>query len=175
MAPPPPPPPPPVTAPSATVTSDNMSGQIGVGVGVVAGTEFIKPDTTVALRYWINDSLALAAQLKFSINKVEGSDTSWSFSPAAMILFSPLKVVSTRLLIGVGLGESNVKNPPADTTYGLTVPISLGVEHFFTKWFAMGIAMQNDLIKYDYNGSKSSFALSFDSTKYGGSLFFYTD
>jgi len=168
-------PPPPVTAPKAPI-SDDMSGAVGVGVGVVAGNEFIKPDGAVAaLRYWINDSLALAAQLRFTISTAKNTDTSWNLSPTAMILFSPKKVLSTRLLIGVGLGETTDKTPPADVTVGLTVPIFLGLEHSFARWFAMGIAMQDNLVNYTNGTNTYTFDISFNTTKYFGSLFFYTD
>ena len=166
--------PPPVTAPKEPI-SDDMSGAIGVGVGVIAGNNsLITIAPAVSLRYWINGSLALSAGIVLRMDAVKNADTSWQLSPSAMILFSPKKVLSTRLLIGVGLGETTVKNPPADVAVTLSVPVFLGLEHYFTRWFAMGVAMQDDFLKYT-SGTDYEFTVSFNSTSYVGSLFFYTD
>jgi hypothetical protein len=166
--------PPPAAAPKAT-PSDDMSGAIGVGVGVIAGSSFITIAPAVSLRYWINDSLALSAGLVLKMDAVKNADTSWQLSPSAMILFSPKKVLSTRLLIGVGLAETTVKNPPADVAVTLSVPVFLGLEHYFTRWFAMGVAMQDDFLKYTSGTDSYEFTVSFNSANYVGSLFFYTD
>ena len=170
-----PPPPSPVTAPKGP-TSDDMSGSIGIGVGVIGGkNDLVTIAPAVSLRYWINDSLALSAGLVLRMDAVKNADTSWQLSPSAMILFSPKKVLSTRLLIGVGLGETTVKNPPADVAVTLSVPVFLGLEHYFTRWFAMGVAMQDDFLRYTSGTNTYEFTVSFNSTSYVGSLFFYTD
>jgi hypothetical protein len=160
------------------MASDSMAGQLGFGAGVVAGTnELVKPDGVAAIKYWLSDSMALMAQLQFNLTKVKDIDTSYNFAPRALVLFSPWRVTSTRLQVGAGLGFNIGKTPPADASYGIAVPIYAGVEHFFTKWFSMGIAAQDNFISYSKNGATDSWTFAFDinSTAFWGSLFFYTD
>jgi hypothetical protein len=182
MAEPLPPPPPP--APVAAVSADDMTGQVGFGVGVIAGTTLVTIDQVAAIKYWLSDTLAIEPELLFGMAKAKRgaatSDTSWRFAPAVLFLHTPWKTTSTRLNVGAGLGLGFAKwNPggavPSDTTVAIRVPIEAGVEHFFTRWFSMGIAVQNDLFSYSKTGDNYDLAFTIDTTHFMGSLFFYTD
>jgi hypothetical protein len=169
--------------------SDDMSGQVGFGAGVSAGTSLIVPGAVVNIKYWLSDTLAIMPQVALKLYKQNDVDTNWQFSPAVLALHHPWKTTSTRLSVGAGLGLTLQKwnqnpttgvmgAPPSDTAIGIRIPIYAGVEHFFTKWFSMGIGVQNDLISYAKMGD--SYAISFgidtaNSTQAIGSLFFYTD
>jgi hypothetical protein len=168
---------------------DDMSGQVGFGAGVSAGTSLIVPGAVINIKYWLSDVLAVMPQLQLQLLKAKGFDTSWRFNPSALILYCPWRTTSTRLSVGGGLGLTLEKwgvnpttgaigNPPSDTTIGIRLPIYAGVEHFFTKWFSMGIAVQNDFLYYRKIGSAYTMAFGIDtlnSTQVLGSLFFYTD
>jgi hypothetical protein len=170
----------PVMAPKA---SDDMTGSVGFGVGVVAGANtLIAPNTgNLMMKYWMSDALAIVPKLALSINKSKGFDTTWGFAPSVLADFTLLKGASTRLSAGLGLGLEFAKNqPPAaatstDTYINIFVPVQIGVEHFFTRWFAMGIAANFDFLNYKKQGDGWSFGLSANNTSYLGSLFFYTD
>ena len=118
--------------------------------------------------------LVVSPSLVFDITKPAGpgSMTAWQFSPQAVILFVPFRSTSTRLLVGGGLGIRLQKTPPAATQVEFYIPIQAGVEHFFTRWFSMGIAAQFHLIDYRKD---TEFRFSIDTTQLLGSLFFYTD
>jgi hypothetical protein len=168
---------------------DDMSGQVGFGAGVSAGTSLIVPGAVVNIKYWLSDVMAVMPQLQLQIGKTKGVDTSWRFNPSALILYCPWKTTSTRLTVGGGLGlrlekwgavsAAGVQGPPpSDATIGIRLPIYAGVEHFFTKWFSMGIALQNDLLSYTKIGDGYGMTFGLDtlnSTQAIGSLFFYTD
>jgi len=49
------------------------------------------------------------------------------------------------------------------------------VEHFFTRWFAMGIAADFNLFNVSKQGDPWTLNVSLSNTAYMGSLFFYTD
>jgi hypothetical protein len=49
------------------------------------------------------------------------------------------------------------------------------VEHFFTRWFAMGIGAEFNLIDVSKQGDPWTMDISINNTTYMGSLFFYTD
>ncbi len=182
-----------VPAPAA---SDNMSGQLGIGVGVGAGgTSLISTrDAEINMKYWLSDTLSLMPQLALGVFTTSGLSTGYKIDPAALILYCPWKTTSTRLSVGGGLGLDFEKVPtrtpgtppgapptatiPANATIGITLPIYAGVEHFFTKWFSMGVAVQNDFLAYRKNGTTHSFDFGFDTTattRAVGFLFFYTD
>jgi hypothetical protein len=197
MAAPPPPllPPPPVAAPG----SDSMAGQLGLGAGVTAGTSLIVPGGTIMLKYWLSDVLALMPQVQIKIVNQSGDiDTSWAIAPNAMFLYSPWKTTSTRLNIGGGLGLMFAKwgaaaaagsvfpnlnatptsSPPDDMFIAIALPVHIGVEHFFTRWFSMGLAVQDNLLTYAKQGDAHQLTVSIDDTRNItglGFLFFYTD
>jgi hypothetical protein len=173
-----------------------MSGQLGIGVGVGAGgTSLISTrDAEINMKYWLSDTLSLMPQLALGVFTTSGLSTGYKIDPAALILYCPWKTTSTRLSVGGGLGLDFEKVPtrtpgtppgapptatiPANATIGITLPIYAGVEHFFTKWFSMGVAVQNDFLAYRKNGTTHSFDFGFDTTattRAVGFLFFYTD
>ena len=186
-----------VPAPAA---SDNMSGQLGFGVGLSAGTSLAVPGAALITKYWLSDSMAILPQLQLKMYKTKGQDTNWAIAPSAIILYCPWKNTSTRLSVGGGLGlafekwgpaaatpasppDLSVQRPqmptPAPDTYiGITLPIYVGLEHFFAKWFSMGIALQNNFLEYGKQGTPWVMALGIDnanSFQALGYLLFYTD
>jgi len=189
-------PPPPMAPAPVALGADNMSGQLGFGAGVAAGTTtLIAPGATINMKYWLSDVLSLMPQLQIKLSSAKGRDTAWAFSPDAMILYCPWKTTSTRLNVGGGLGFTIAKWPvtaanpvpnlggPAgapspDTFIAIRVPVYAGVEHFFTRWFSMGIAVQDNFISFTKLGEAHEFDLSIDNTRNItglGFLFFYTD
>ena len=179
--------PPPALVPAPAV-SDNMSGQLGIGVGVGsggAGSSLISTkDAEINMKYWLSDTLAVMPQLALTVGTASGNSTAWRFAPAALVLYCPWRTTSTRLGVGGGLGLSFGKAavaspaPAPDTTITIRLPIYVGVEHFFTKWFSMGIAVQEDFLNYTKTGPVHSFNLGIDNTTTTqaiGFLFFYTD
>ena len=179
--------PPPAVAPPV---SDNMSGQLGIGVGVGAGTDLVQTkDAEINMKYWLSDVLSVMPQLALGVFTTSGLSTGYKIAPAALVLYCPWKTTSTRLSVGGGLGLDFEKIPnrtttpptiPPNATIGITLPIYVGVEHFFTKWFSMGIAVQNDFLAYKKIGPYHSFDFGLDTTvttatRAVGFLFFYTD
>lgn len=172
----------PMMAPKA---ADDMTGSVGFGVGVVAGVnELIKPDTAnLMLKYWMSDVMAIMPKLTLTMSKskvppaTEAGPTAWQFNPEVLASFVLLKGASTRLAAGVGIGLNLSKNivSTTNTTIGINVPIELGVEHYFTRWFSMGIAIHEQFIAYNKTGDAYSFDFSVNTLSYMGSLFFYTD
>jgi hypothetical protein len=165
-----------------------MSGQLGIGVGVGsggAGSSLISTkDAEINMKYWLSDTLAVMPQLALTVGTASGNSTAWRFAPAALVLYCPWRTTSTRLGVGGGLGLSFGKAavaspaPAPDTTITIRLPIYVGVEHFFTKWFSMGIAVQEDFLNYTKTGPVHSFNLGIDNTTTTqaiGFLFFYTD
>jgi hypothetical protein len=169
--------------------ADDMTGSVGFGVGVgssaaTAGSSpsLITTDNTVAIKYWMSDAMAIVPRLTFSMTKTrvppaDAGPMAWQFNPEVLASFVLLKGASTRLAAGVGLGINLSKNyvSTVDTTIGINIPIELGVEHFFTRWFSMGIAMHDQFISYTKTGDAYTFGLSVNTLAYMGSLFFYTD
>ncbi|MGB8294910.1 MAG: hypothetical protein WCG85_05745 [Polyangia bacterium] len=181
--------PPPAAAPAG---SDSMAGQFGIGVGVGAGgtTLVTTRDAEINMKYWLSDVLAVMPQLALGVFTQSGLSTGYQFAPAALVLYCPWKTTSTRLSVGGGLGLDFEKKPvtsagppptvtmPTNSTIAITLPIYVGVEHFFTKWFSMGIAVQNDFLSYTKFGPAHSFDFGLDTTattKAVAFLFFYTD
>jgi hypothetical protein len=169
----------PVIAPRA---ADDMTGSVGFGVGVAAGTSLVIPDTAnLMLKYWLSDAMNIVPKLSLTMAKAKGSDATWGFAPSVLANFVLLKGASTRFDAGVGLGLAFAKSqPPAlagstDTYIEIFVPVQLGVEHFFTRWFSMGIAAQFDFIRFQKQGTPWQFNLEVSDVNYLGSLFFYTD
>jgi hypothetical protein len=174
-----------------------MSGQLGIGVGVVGGTDLIKTnDAVVMMKYWLSDLLAIVPELQLKMFKAKGVNTDWAISPKAIVLYCPFKTTSTRLSVGGGLalefakwGAAAAGAPPdlsparpgapaPDTYIGISLPIYVGLEHFFAKWFSMGIALQNNFIAYGKQGTPWSISFGIDnvnSYQAVGSLLFYTD
>ncbi len=171
----------PVVAPRA---SDDMTGSVGFGTGVVAGTSLATIDGTVFLKYWLSDAMSIVPRLSLTMLKARANgvtgDASWGFEPSVLANFVLLKGASTRFDIGAGLGLSLAKGqPPAgagtDTYVGIFVPVQMGVEHFFARWFSMGIASQFSLISYAKQGDSWTMALELSNVRYLGTLTFYTD
>ena len=182
---------------AAAMGSDNMAGQLGIGVGVTAGTtSLIVPGVAINMKYWLSDVLAVMPQLQLKMYKAKGVDMDWAFSPNALILFCPWKTTSTRLSVGGGLGLEFAKwgapaagampdlsvaapgAPGPDTFIAINVPVYAGLEHFFTKWFSMGVALQNNFLQYAKQGTPWSMSVTIDnvnSLQASGFLFFYTD
>jgi len=168
----------PMMAPKA---SDDMTGSVGFGVGVGAGTSLVIPDTsTVAMKYWMSDAMALIPRLAVNMTKVKDTDTGWKLAPALLVDFTLLKGASTRFSAGGGLGLTLAgKMAPAttsDTYISFQIPVQLGVEHFFTRWFSMGLGTGFDLLSYTKDGTKAwTMNIEASNIRYMGSLFFYTD
>jgi hypothetical protein len=165
-------------APMAMAKSaDDMTGSIGFGVGVAASTQLVGTVADVAIKYWMHDNMALVPSLAFTLNKTTGVDTAWTLNPQLVLLFVPFKATSTRLEIGGGVGFA-VAGGGGTTSFNLNIPITGGVEHFFTRWFSMGIAVGENLFAYTHPGAGAPNTIAFDittSTTFLGSLFFYTD
>jgi hypothetical protein len=166
--------------------SDDMTGSVGLGVGVDAGTSLIIPATgNLMLKYWMSDVMALVPRLEFLYSKTKDADARWQLAPQVLASFVLLKGASTRLSAGAGFGFGIGKNLSAtpivaggDATAAqvqLFVPVELGVEHFFTRWFAMGIAVNEHFIDFKKQGSPWNMTIMANSVSYMGSLFFYTD
>jgi hypothetical protein len=174
--------PPPMQAMTAPKGSEDMTGSLGFGLGVTAGAQtLITPTTSIALKYWLNDTLTVVPALNFLYNKPSGVDANWNFSPEALVLYVPFRSTSTRLEVGGGFGFSVGKLAPgANTDVHIYVPIQAGVEHFFTRWFSMGIAARSQLIDYHKDVGFSSAINTTSNTGIAnasavGQLFFYTD
>jgi hypothetical protein len=158
-------------------SADDMTGSLGFGVGVAASTQLVGTTADVAIKYWMHDNMALVPSLAFTLNKTTGVDTVWTLNPQLVLLFVPFKSTSTRLEIGGGLGFA-VAGGGGATSFNINIPITGGVEHFFTRWFSMGIAVGENLFAYTHPGAGAPNTIAFDittSTTFLGSLFFYTD
>ena len=189
--PPPPPPPPPPAAETTTAlpapmapmamakSAHDMTGSLGFGVGVTANPQLIGTNGTVAIKYWMRDTLALVPSLNFTLAKAMDTPAGWNVAPQVVVLFVPFAATSTRLLIGGGLGFNVSKTSGAmDTAIGVNIPIQAGVEHFFARWFSMGIAAGSNLFSFQRlatMGNPWTMAFSINTASLLGSLFFYTD
>jgi hypothetical protein len=174
--------PPPMQAMTAPKGSEDMTGSLGFGLGVTAGAQtLIAPTTSIALKYWLNDSLTIVPAFTFLYNKPSGVDANWNLAPEVLALYVPFRSTSTRLEVGAGFGFGVGKPAPgANTAVRIYVPIQAGVEHFFTRWFSMGIAARTQLIDYQKDDHFSSAIntttnSSILNTSAVGQLFFYTD
>jgi hypothetical protein len=177
--------PPPMQAMAAPKGAEDMTGSIGFGVGVLtraATTTLVTSDSTVALKYWLSDVLAVSPSLAFSVVKPTppmgmspATDIQWTFNPQAVVLFVPFRSTTTRFEVGAGLGINLNKNPTVspDTNVGIFIPIQAGVEHFFARWFSLGIAASTRFFDYEKNNSVT--ILNINTAAYLGQLFFYTD
>jgi hypothetical protein len=175
-----------VAAPRA---ADDMTGSVGfrIGVGASIGgtgtatgtstaTSLVTADTTrVAMKYYLSDAMAIMPDLVLKVSKTKDADAVWSFNPSVLAMFNLLKGASTRFDGGVGLGLQIGKTPPADTSFGLNIPVALNVEHFFTRWFSMGLGTKFDLINFYKPGDSWTMKFEVSNVNYWGSLFFYTD
>jgi hypothetical protein len=177
--------PPPMQAAVAPKGMDDMTGSLGFGLGVTSGmTTLVQPTTSIALKYWLNDTLVVVPGLNFNVTKPApaGSTTLWIFNPEAVVLYVPFRSTTTRLEVGGGFGFSIGKQPPNLTTTDvhIYVPIQAGVEHFFARWFSLGIAARANLIDYHKDVAFSSSITTTSNTgvvnaSAVGQLFFYTD
>jgi hypothetical protein len=169
----------PVVAPRA---ADDMTGSVGFGTGVTGGTVSLATiDNTVFMKYWMSDALAIIPRLSFHTTKIKDTDAAWSFSPAILANFVLLKGASTRLSAGLGLGLDLAKNrAPAvagstDTYVGLYIPVMMDVEHFFARWFSMGVGTGFNFIDFAKQGDGWQLDLDISNVNYLGYLTFYTD
>ncbi len=181
-----PPPPPVVTATPATRPAlEDLTGSIGFGVGVIPNTELVGTTGAVALKYWIEDALALSPLFSFAYDKPRGVSAAWHLRPEAVVLFVPFSGRWTRFEVGGGLGFEVGRAAPASTAYGpgatpnttftLSLPVQAGVEHFFSRWFSLGIAAHADLFSFSKDGDYHEVSFSIDSTSLLAQLFIYTD
>jgi hypothetical protein len=166
---------------TAAKGTDDMTGSLGFGVGVATSANSlltVAPGNTVALKYWLSDVLAVSPSLQFDVTKPNGQTTGWTFNPQAIVLFVPFRSTSTRFSVGGGLGirlaKASVASglPAPNTQIQFIIPVQAGVEHFFTRWFSMGIAATFPFINYTKD---TTFAVAINTTTLAGSLFFYTD
>jgi len=186
----------PVVAPKA---ADDMSGSIGFGVGIIGGTDnLVKPDTgNLMMKIWLNDAIALMPFVGLQLTKQKDNDALWGTDIGALAEFTIIKGASTRFSVAAGLRETNRKvidtsDPTIDvatTTYSLGIPARLNVEHFFTRWFSVGLGAGFNVLSFTYKSIEAtmkSSGLSQDTSSwsvgcdinnltYLGSLFFYTD
>jgi hypothetical protein len=168
----------PMVAPRA---ADDMTGSVGFGAGVVAGTSLVATDDTVFMKYWMSDGLAIIPRLNFGLTKIKGTDVNWGFSPAVLASFTLLKGASTRFNAGLGLGLDLAKGraPAAaastDTYIGIYIPVVLDVEHFFARWFSMGVGTQFRFLDYWKQGDGWQMDIALSNVSYLGYLTFYTD
>jgi hypothetical protein len=177
----------PVVAPKA---ADDMSGSVGFGVGVVAGTDLLTiKSSDLSMKYWVNDAMALIPKLNFNLGKAKDQDASWNLAPSLLAEFGLIKGASTRFNAAIGLGLGFGKTPATTTivngtpvTTGsddvkiqLFVPAGLNVEHFFTRWFSMGMGAYFNLIDFTKQGEGWSLGMNVNNLNYVGSLFIYTD
>ena len=154
-------------------------------MGVVSGSSVVKTNDTVAMKYWMSDAMAIIPRLDLGIGKVKDSDATWLFAPSVLLDFTLLKGASTRLSAGVGLGLAFGKNPaqpaivpngdPTKTAIDIYVPCQIGVEHFFARWFSMGVAADFAFLNFAKQGTPWTFDVAVNNVNYMGSLFFYTD
>jgi hypothetical protein len=168
----------PVQAIMAPKSPDDMTGSLGFGVGVIQNVELLGTTGEVALKYWMKDNLAFVPAFNFNLAKTSGMGSTWGLDPQLVALFVPFRSTSTRLLVGGGLGLAVGKAVPGGSTaFGLNLPIQAGVEHFFTRWFSLGIAAATNLFSYTHPGGGGPYSMSFDinTASLLGSLFFYTD
>ena len=160
-------------------SAHDMTGSLGFGVGVIANPQLIGTSGTVSIKYWMKDTLALVPSLNFAFTKAMDTPAGWNVAPRVVVLFVPFAATSTRFLVGGGLGFSVSKVSGAmQTGIGVNVPIQAGVEHFFARWFSMGIAAGTNLFTYQRQGIPGtpwSMAFSINTASLLGSLFFYTD
>ena len=177
---------PPTPMPAVSTKSDehklDLTGAAGFGVGVIPGSSFIKPDTSVLMvKYWRNDTMAILPRLKLSLHTETDQDTTWSLEPSALAAYTLFRGASTRLSLGAGLGLALAKKQdPAtavnsNTHVGVFVPVEIGVEHFFTRWLSMGISARFNFLNFWKQGDRHSFDLEVSNTEYQGSVFIYTD
>lgn len=184
----------PIVAPKA---ADDMSGSMGFGVGVIGGTSLVVPDTgNLMMKYWLNDAMALVPRLFITATKSKGQDMAWALAPAVLADITLLKGASTRFSLGIGFGflfaknraatatDPGVENQPLQgtlagdpkaTKIAVYIPTTLNVEHFFTRWFSMGVGADFNLLQYQKQGDPWNFAFELSNIRYMGSMFFYTD
>jgi hypothetical protein len=168
----------PMQAMAAPKGAEDMTGSVGFGLGVAAGTSLVAPNAAITIKYWMTDRLAVAPAFNFLVLRPSAPDstTAWNFAPEAVVLFVPFRSTSTRLSLGGGLGIGFGKTPPATTTaVHVYIPIQAGLEHFFTRWFSMGIAARSNLFDYQKGVAISTAITTTSNLAAVGSLFFYTD
>ena len=165
-------------APMAVAKSpDDMTGSVGFGVGLISNAELFGTDSNVAIKYWMSNTLALVPAFTFAYSKTDGVDATWVLGPEALVLFTPFVASSTRLQVGGGLGFA-VGQRGHETAFQINIPIQAGVEHFFMRWFSMGIAVRSNLFEYIDPGRRrldDERSMIDTRTSLLGSLFFYTD
>lgn len=172
-----------VAAPAPVpVTVGDDAGAMGIGVGVVAGTSFIKPDTSVlTFKYWKSERVAIVPRLKFSVDKEKAQASTWSLEASTLLSFVLLRRGATRLSAGGGVGIALASNQYPATAVntqdhlGLLLPVEIGVEHFFTSWFSMGISASFNLLDVWKQGDAWAMNVEVSNTEFLGSVFFYAN
>jgi hypothetical protein len=165
--------------------ADDMTGSVGFGAGVgtgAAATSLVNLDTsTVFMKYWMSDAMAIIPQLQLTITKTKDVDAGWIFAPQVLADFTLLKGASTRLSAGLGLGITLAKNlagltTTPDTYIAFRIPVIVGVEHFFARWFSMGLGTSFNFLQYVKDGSAPwTMTVDVSNVAYLGYLAFYTD
>lgn len=179
----------PMMAPRA---ADDMTGSVGFGVGVIAGAnDLVKPDVgNLFMRYFLSDSMSIVPKLTIAMTKQKDQDAAWAVAPEVSALFTLLKGASTRFDAGLGLGlefgkfmaapvqihDMGAPSTTIDKVYvAIYVPVTLGVEHYFTRWFAMGIWASSPVLAFGKQGDPWQFNVNINNTNYLGTLTFFTD
>jgi hypothetical protein len=133
--------------------------------GVAPSTELVYcPWKTASTRFAIGGGIGLSFD-KWSMKDAEGRPDLGSQPPPPPDPNDPPR-------------NPEPSQPPSKVTVFIYVPISAGVEHFFTRWFSMGVLVTDRLVEYGKNGDNWALAASIDNTKsleMVGFLFFYTD
>ena len=166
---------------AAPKSADDMTGSVGFGIGVGGSSQLLSSAFAdgaglkqVAVRYWTSDTFVLQPALFFALNKTSMVDANWTLSPEIVALFVPIRGQSTRMLMGGGLGIVLNKTPPNDVTFMFYLPIQAGVEHFFTRWFSLGLAARTNFFQMA-TGDPWNIQMAVANTSLMGSAFIYTD
>jgi hypothetical protein len=186
-------PPPLVPAPAAVVTAtpapppalEDLTGALGFGVGVIPGTQLVGTSGAVSVKYWLRDDLVLAPLFSFGYDKPRATPAAWHLRPEMVVLFVPFTSRWTRFEVGGGVSlqfskaastiNADGSTLEPNTISTIALPIQAGVEHFFARWFSLGIAARADLFAYSHDGDYHEVSFTIDSTSLLGQLFFYTD
>jgi hypothetical protein len=161
------------------------SRSIGFGFGIYApGDDDAWPFSmggTALMRYWAMDVLALEPKLKLMYastddRQAETQDATFVINPELVLLGAPLRGKNTRFEIGGGLGiiyeavaheDTSGKQDlrEATDTIGVTLPVEMGVEHFFAQWFSINVGVEFNLLSYETSKTKTEEGNHSDTTK----------
>jgi hypothetical protein len=196
-------------APAALAAQQSdLGGSAGAlgGLGAL-GAAF---GSTLSIRWWASDRVFLTPSLRLGISHTEdpgsqspyqqqvagGSYTNGAFAPALSLGYAAYRGKSTRFLLSAGLSvgytvqevvtytadSNNVTTGryEADKRLGLTIPVGLALEQFFTPRISIVVGAESPLfsLAYEQVGSGptgKSIGLDFSSTRLTGALVLYTD